>query len=290
MDDSDINCLMWADDCVVMSETETGLQIAMDKTVEHFTSLGLSVNVSKTKVMIFNPQGRGSSKFPHVKFYCNGTIVDKCDTYKYLGLIFHPSGSVIPAIKELLIKANRAYFSVSNIFYENERFKVDQAINLFQTLISPIALYGAEYWSVLSLSAKSFQSKFNLLKSWENFIPETLFQRFSRLLLGTHKKTSRLCVMGELGTYPWLIKSLSLTFSYKWSLLNNKDKNSLIYKAVKEMSQMDKSGIDCWLSRVEQSEKLLCLSSPKVFSSRTLSDSIIINILNQLLIYFISIK
>ena len=74
--------------------------------------------------------------------------------------------------------------------------------------------------------------------------------------------------MGELGTYPWLIRSLSLTLSYKWSLLNNKDKNSLIYKAVKEMSQMVNSGIDCWLSRVEQSEKLLCLSSPKVFSSK----------------------
>ena len=110
MDDSDINCLMWADDCVVMSETETGLQIAIDKTVEHFTSLGLSLNVSKTKVMIFNPQGRGSSKFPQVKFYCNDKIVDKCDTYKYLGLIFNPSDSVIPAIEELLMKANWAYF------------------------------------------------------------------------------------------------------------------------------------------------------------------------------------
>ena len=111
------------------------------------------------------------------------------------------------------MKANRAYFSISNILYENKKMKIEHAINLFQSLISPVALYGAEYWSVLSLPSNSFQSKFNLLKSWENFIPETLFQRFSRLVLGTHKKTSRLCVMGELGTYPLLVKNLTLTFS-----------------------------------------------------------------------------
>ena len=96
------SCLMWADDCVVLSETERGLQRAMDKTVEHFTSLGLTVNISKTKVLIFNPQGHGPSKYLNTNFYCKGKVVEKCDSFKYLGLIFIPSGSVIPAIKELL--------------------------------------------------------------------------------------------------------------------------------------------------------------------------------------------
>jgi hypothetical protein len=37
---SAVHCLMWADDCVVMS-SQVGLQRAMDKTTNHFTSLGL---------------------------------------------------------------------------------------------------------------------------------------------------------------------------------------------------------------------------------------------------------
>jgi hypothetical protein len=47
---------MWADDCVVIFTTQMGLQRAMDRTVGHFTSLGLSVNLKKTKGLIFNLQ------------------------------------------------------------------------------------------------------------------------------------------------------------------------------------------------------------------------------------------
>ena len=48
-----LNCLMWADDCVVFSLSKKGLQNAIDKTVNFFTSLGLSVNTKKTRCMIF---------------------------------------------------------------------------------------------------------------------------------------------------------------------------------------------------------------------------------------------
>ena len=43
-----LNCLMWADDCVVFSLSQKGLQKSIDKTVNFFTSLGLSVNPKKT--------------------------------------------------------------------------------------------------------------------------------------------------------------------------------------------------------------------------------------------------
>ena len=117
------------------------------------------------------------------------------------------------------------------------------------------------------MAFKSFESKVNLLKGWGNFIPETLLQRFNRLILGTHKKTSRLCTLGELGTYLMLVKRLTHTLNYKWSLFNKQDKNSLVYEALNEMSVMSDNGIDCWLSRVNKMEVLLNLSSPNVDNS-----------------------
>ena len=48
---SPVHCLMWADDCVVLT---------MDKTASYLSSLGLSVNVKKTKVLIFNTAGFGT--------------------------------------------------------------------------------------------------------------------------------------------------------------------------------------------------------------------------------------
>ena len=150
---------MWADDCVVMSTSESGLQRSINQTVKHFTELGLLVNTKKTKVVIFNPSGWGPAQFPKLKFYIDNKTLENAASYTYLGLIFKPSGSVEAAAQELLAKANRAYYSMSSIFYQNKKMKIDRAFELFDSLISPIALYASQFWSVLSLPASSFSSK-----------------------------------------------------------------------------------------------------------------------------------
>ena len=178
------------------------------------------------------------------------------DTYTYLGLIFTPSGSVTSAAKELLTKASRAYFSMSNILYENKTMKIDHSLQLFNSLICPIAQYASEFWSILSIPLKSFNSKHDLMKAWEVFIPETLNQRFCRLIMSVHKKTSRLALLGELGHYPLLVQSFIQTLKYKWSLTSSShDQNSLVCDALTEMSGFADSGLDCWLTRVRKLEK-----------------------------------
>ena len=147
------------------------------------------------KVLVFNSGGFGPTKFKQLKFYINGQHLEMTDSYTYLGLIFKPSGSVTFAASELLAKAKRAYFSMNNIFYENKTMQIDKAIQLFTSLISPIAQYASEFWSVLSLPIKSFNSRDDLMRAWELFTPETLNQQFCRLLLSVHKKTSRLAVL-----------------------------------------------------------------------------------------------
>ena len=199
--------------------------------------------MKKTKVLIFNPSGWGPSKFQQFNFFINNKIVEKCDSYTYLGFVFKPSGSVAAGIKELVTKSSRAYYSISNILYENKKMEVDNALNLFDMTVTPVALYAVEHWGVLSLPATSFQSRESLLKAWEAFLPETVNQKVCRLLLSCHKKSSRLVMLGELGRYPLLIKSLVQTIKYKWSLQNsdNYDRNSLVSEAV---SEMDNLGVD----------------------------------------------
>ena len=172
-----------------------------------------------------------------------------------MGVICKPSGSVQFAATELLAKAKRAYFSMSNIFYENKTMKIDKAIQLFTSLISPIAQYTSEFWSVLSLPQKSFNSKDDLLHAWEVFTPETLNQQFCRLILSVHKKTSRLAVLGELGHYPLLMSSFIQTLKYKWSI-SLQDSNTLIRDALSEMESFSDLGHDCWLTRVRKMEQL----------------------------------
>ena len=136
--------------------------------------------------------------------------------------------------------------------------KVDNSFDLFDMTVTPVALYAVEHWGVLSLPAASFQSKEAILKTWETFQPETVNQKVCRLLLSCHRKSSRLVMLGELGRYPLLIKSLVQTIKYKWSLLNsNHGCNTLVSEA---LSEMDSLGTDNWLYRVNQIEKLFNLS------------------------------
>ena len=182
--------------------------------------------------------------------------MENAEDYTYLGLIFKPSGSVTAAAQELLDKANRAYFSMSSVFYENKKMKVDRAIELFDSLVSPVALYASQFWSVLSLPSSSFDSVEKLMKLWEVFTPEIVNQRFCRLILSLHKKTSRLAVIGELSRFPLLITSLIQSLKYKWTILNKQNKSSLVFEAVNEMKTYSDANIDCWLTRLNKVKQL----------------------------------
>ena len=135
-------------------------------------------------------------------------------------------------------------------------------MQLFTSLICPIAQYASEFWSILSLPLKSFETKNNLMKAWENFVPEVLNQRFCRLIMSVHKKTSRLALLGDLGHYPLLVQSFTQTLKYNWSLTSSShDQNSLVCDALSEMSGYADSGLDCWLSRVRKLKLLFNIPS-----------------------------
>ena len=117
-------------------------------------------------------------------------------------------------------------------------------------------------------SKKIYDGKSTILNAWEDFPPERLNQRVCRLLLSVHKKSSRLAVLGDLGRYPLLIKSLTHTFNYLWWLKNKVNKGSLIAETFCEMNVFKEVG-DCWLSKVEKLIKQLGIREVPSFRSRS---------------------
>ena len=164
----------------------------MDKIVQFFTSLGLDINTTKTKVMIFNIRGIKITAF---KFFIGNSELIIADSYTYLGIIFKPSGSVSHAVQELHTKANKAWFAISNIVYQNKKMSATRALQLFDSLVTPVSLYACEYWAPFSIPKASFSNLESLLETWMSFKAETINQRICRLLLGVHKKLSRLAVL-----------------------------------------------------------------------------------------------
>ena len=251
--DEDLSSLLWADDLVLLSSTPQGLQNSIDKTYSFYNELGLEMNKKKTKVIVFNVRG---IKLTDNLFSVGGSPLEIVDNYQYLGIKLKPSGSLQFASGELLAKANRAWFAISNVLYQHKKLAVKKALQLFDSLIRPIFSYAVEFWLPFLIPKKAFENQNNLLKFWETFQPEILNQRVCRLLLSVHKRCSRLAVLGELGRYPVLLPAIKHCLKYQYQL-ERIDKSSLIYKALSDMQNNQQ--IDSWYSRVEKIKSLLSI-------------------------------
>ena len=102
--------LLYADDTIVMAESETGLQTNLDLLKAYCDLNQLSVNISKTKVMVFT---RSHSRLRNLANFKFGELyLERVDEYVYLGITFNYNGSFIKAIKALQSKAYKAIYSL----------------------------------------------------------------------------------------------------------------------------------------------------------------------------------
>ena len=94
---------------------------------------------------------------------------------------------------------------------------------------------------------------------WETFKMENLNQKISRMILGVHKKASRLATLGELGRFPIFIKGLCHVMKYYANICKSEGNGSLIGHAIKEMKTAHNPTITSWFSRVEKIKTFLGL-------------------------------
>ena len=72
--------LLYADDLILMSESASGLQKQLDALASFCEQRQLTVNLSKTKVVVF--EARQSDV---CYFVLSGAVVERVESYKYLG-------------------------------------------------------------------------------------------------------------------------------------------------------------------------------------------------------------
>ena len=183
-DEETIGCLIWADDLLLLSQSELGLKKMLDNLNIYAKTNGLKINIEKTKVMIFNKTGR------HIRRYLQlgETQIETCNEYKYLGIKITPFGGTLPILNDLKDRALKAYYKMKHQMGPYFRKHPQITLRLFQTLIQPIILYVSDFWGILK------QPKNNPI--------ENLHMKFCKDLLGVQKQTTNLGVLLELGQTP----------------------------------------------------------------------------------------
>ena len=220
-----IGSLVWADDLVILSETENGLQNMLNNLSSYVDQNRMKINVDKTKVMIFNKSG----KLLRRHFQVGNEIIYTTKTYKYLGFILMPSGEINTGIKDLRDRALTAYYTFKGKMGRYFMLYPNTTLHLFDSLVKPILLYNSDFWGCL--------------KSCDNNPAENVHMRFCKELLGVQRQTTNIGVLLELGRIPimlsgaknciknWsrihivgnanelvlLAKQMSINFSLKWT-------------------------------------------------------------------------
>ena len=238
--DSETKLLLYADDLVLLSPTEQGLQQNLDLLEQYCQTWALAVNLNKTKIMIFEKRSR--SQVQKHNFTIGPHSIEHTNNYRYLGLIINSNGKFNLAVNDLREKARRAFYAIKRQIPVEIPIRI--WLKLFESVIEPIALYGSEVWGPLT------NQEFN---KWEKHPIETLHAEFCKSILKVHRCAIHNACRAELGQYPLITKIQKRAIKF-WKHLKSSDPHSHHYKAL-QYQELSKD--TCPLTQL-----VLSLSSP----------------------------
>ena len=138
--------LLYADDTVILAESEEQLQAALNSMYLYRQTWKLEVNPAKTKVVIF---AKRKVKEKPVFTY-NGEQIVVVDDFVYLGVTFTHNVSFTKHKNHLLEQGRKAMFSV---FKKTKKLNlpIDMQLQMFDCMVVPILLYGSEIYGYNSI-------------------------------------------------------------------------------------------------------------------------------------------
>lgn len=274
-----VSHLLWADDLVILALDKNTLQIQLDSLINFCTKWGIEINISKTKLMIFNKgiykdisnnMDNSINTSSHTAysvdglhsthqannseaFYLGDRMLEEVDTYCYLGINIHNSGSLAHVRQELRKKAMRSLYYLKRTVNKT-KLSIRSLCTLFDSLIKPVVLYGAPLWcpsmSVVKSICKQISSTASnidhasLLRKTSLINCEKVHLNFLKWALGVNRLASNLGSWGETGRYPLVYECLNLTLKYV-KRLQSLDNNSLVFLAFKEQQTLKLEWFRC---------------------------------------------
>ena len=223
--------LLLADDLhvVLMSETVEGLQRQINRLPQYCSRNQLTVNTSKTKVMVF---GRKPGIL-HSSF--ESSPVEIVTQYKYLGVMFSPcttlKGNPFKNNHEYLAEnAGKSVYGLFGYATTLGRLPVRTSLTLFDSLVKPILEYGSEIWGT--------SGSLDCL--------EKVQLHFIKTVLGVKLNTSSLMCYSECGRFPMQLSIFCKIIKYLVNL-NLKNENTIVSKAYKHLCYLDSIGCLNWV-------------------------------------------
>jgi len=187
-----LNCLMYADDLVIVSESSNGMKQALSELQVYCNTWGLTINPSKTKLLNVNTK-------ENIDVQIDGEHIDTVKEVAYLGIILENTGHFKKCIDTLYKKGTKAIFKLKKTISPYP--SVGTCLHLFNHVIKPILLYGCEIWTYSLFGVRNYQNV--NIENIETFYDnqrngiEVAQVKYGKSILGLGRSTD------NLGVYVW---------------------------------------------------------------------------------------
>jgi hypothetical protein len=158
--------------------------------------------------MVFN------SIDPCQEFVFEGDVIERVQTFKYLGILFETTPNLDSAVEHLTIVSRRSLFALNHHYAELRIMDVKLRCDLFNTLVRSTASYACEVW----MDSKKIEAI------------EIVYRGFLKSLLGMQKTTSMSIVLAKFGKFPFEHFAWGQTLLY-YNRVNTITKDCILGKA-----------------------------------------------------------
>ena len=151
-----VNNLWYADDTVLIADSEEKLQDIIMKVTKESENKGFQLNARKTECMVISKR----PDTPICNVSCKGQII-QVNTFKYLGFKITPDTKCHFEIKKRIARSKDALTKMKTIF-TNRNIRLNTKFNTIKTYAWSILLYGCECWTL----TKNLERRLEAVEVW----------------------------------------------------------------------------------------------------------------------------
>ncbi|XP_073695611.1 uncharacterized protein [Garra rufa] len=150
---SQLEDLDFADDLALLSHSQQQMQEKTSVLAVTSSQVGLNIHTEKTKILKINSSCNNPVTL-------NGSSLEEVQSFTYLGSIIDQQGGTDTDVKARIGKARAAFIQLKNIWASRE-LTLTMKIRLFNSIVKPVLLYGAETWRITKTTTRRIQTFIN---------------------------------------------------------------------------------------------------------------------------------
>ena len=133
-----INNLRYADDTILMAESEEEIKSLLMKVKEESEKVGLKLNIQKTKIIVSGPI---------TSWQMDGETAETVTDFIFLGSKITADDDCSHEIKRHLFLERKVMTNLDSILKSRD-ITLPTKVHLVKAMVSPVFMYGCESWTI----------------------------------------------------------------------------------------------------------------------------------------------